>query len=111
MSQIRVAIIYDDTARPETTGVYCRRALGELADVEHFLPTEMDRLLLAVQTAPTDDAKRDAIGDVQRYANETVPYVLWGPAAVLTAWEPTVHGVKSTVTDIMLFDDAWKSAG
>nr|MBM4733718.1 ABC transporter substrate-binding protein [Prescottella equi] len=74
-----------------------------------FADPEMDRLLLAVQTAPTDDAKRDAIGDVQRYANETVPYVLWGPAAVLTAWEPTVHGVKRTVTDIMLFDDAWKS--
>ncbi|MFM1725095.1 ABC transporter substrate-binding protein [Rhodococcus sp. PAM 2766] len=74
-----------------------------------FADPEMDRLLLAVQTAPTDDDKRDAIGDVQRYANETVPYVLWGPAAVLTAWEPTVHGVKRTVTDIMLFDSAWKS--
>ena len=24
----RVALIYDDTARPETTGTYCRRALG-----------------------------------------------------------------------------------
>lgn len=75
-----------------------------------FADPEMDRLLLGVQTAPTDDAKRAAIGDVQRYANETVPYVLWGPAAVLTAWEPTVHGVKRTVTDIMLFDSAWKSA-
>ncbi|MFC9519255.1 ABC transporter substrate-binding protein [Nocardiaceae bacterium NPDC056970] len=76
-----------------------------------FADPEMDRLLIAVQTAPTDDTKRDAIGDVQRYANETVPYVLWGPAAVLTAWEPTVHGVKRTVTDIVLFDSAWKSAG
>lgn len=75
-----------------------------------FADPEMDRLLLAVQTAPTDDDKRDAIGAVQRYANETVPYVLWGPAAVLTAWEPTVHGVKRSVTEIMLFDTAWQSA-
>ncbi|WP_305093431.1 ABC transporter substrate-binding protein [Prescottella sp. R16] len=74
-----------------------------------FADPEMDRLLLAVQTAPTDDDKRDAIGDVQRYANETVPYVLWGPASSLIAWEPAVHGVERTVTDIMLFDTAWKS--
>ncbi|CAM3226806.1 ABC transporter substrate-binding protein [Prescottella defluvii] len=76
-----------------------------------FADPEMDRLLLEVQTAPTDDDKREAIGNVQRYANETVPYVLWGPAPVLTAWETTVHGVERTVTDIMLFDSAWKSAG
>ncbi|QCQ93217.1 ABC transporter substrate-binding protein [Rhodococcus sp. SGAir0479] len=75
-----------------------------------FADPEMDRLLRAVQTAPTDDDKRNAIGDVQRYANRTVPYVLWGPAAVLTAWEPTVHGVERTVTDIMLLGTAWKSA-
>ncbi|PTR19864.1 peptide/nickel transport system substrate-binding protein [Rhodococcus sp. OK519] len=75
-----------------------------------FADPDMDRLLLEVQTAPTDDDKREAISNVQRYANETVPYVLWGPAPVLTAWEPTVHGVKRTVTDIILFDTAWKSA-
>src|SRR5437870_6299913 len=40
----RVAIIFDNQARPETTGVYCRRALGQLLDVEHFLPTELPRL-------------------------------------------------------------------
>ncbi|QDT76779.1 SPBc2 prophage-derived glycosyltransferase SunS [Gimesia maris] len=43
----RVAVIFDNTLRPETTGTYCRRALGELvqagkiATVEHFLPTEL----------------------------------------------------------------------
>ena len=36
----RVAIIYDDTVRPETTGVYCRRALEELVEVRHFQPLE-----------------------------------------------------------------------
>jgi GT2 family glycosyltransferase/tetratricopeptide (TPR) repeat protein len=40
----KVAVIFDNKARPDTTGVYCRRALGKLADVEHFLPTEFSRI-------------------------------------------------------------------
>lgn len=40
----KVAIIYDDRSRPETTGLYCRRALGQLVEVEHFLPTELSRI-------------------------------------------------------------------
>ncbi|MDB5336757.1 MAG: wbbL 5, partial [Planctomycetaceae bacterium] len=40
----RVAIIFDNTARPETTGFYCRRALGQLVEVEHFLPNETNRI-------------------------------------------------------------------
>jgi hypothetical protein len=39
-----VAIIYDDEVRPDTTGVYCRRALGQLVQVEHFRPTELSRI-------------------------------------------------------------------
>ncbi len=41
---MRVALIFDHKVRPDTTGVYCRRALGELVDVEHFLPEELGRL-------------------------------------------------------------------
>jgi GT2 family glycosyltransferase/tetratricopeptide (TPR) repeat protein/2-polyprenyl-3-methyl-5-hydroxy-6-metoxy-1,4-benzoquinol methylase len=40
----RVALIFDNKARPETTGVYCRRALGSLVEVEHFLPAELSRI-------------------------------------------------------------------
>jgi GT2 family glycosyltransferase/tetratricopeptide (TPR) repeat protein/2-polyprenyl-3-methyl-5-hydroxy-6-metoxy-1,4-benzoquinol methylase len=40
----RVAVVYDDTARPETTGVYCLRALRQLAEAEHFLPSELGRV-------------------------------------------------------------------
>jgi GT2 family glycosyltransferase/tetratricopeptide (TPR) repeat protein/2-polyprenyl-3-methyl-5-hydroxy-6-metoxy-1,4-benzoquinol methylase len=36
----RVAIIFDNKARPETTGTYCRRALHHLVEVEHLLPSE-----------------------------------------------------------------------
>ena len=40
----RVALIYDDRARPETTGVYCLRALRRLVEVEHFQPDELERI-------------------------------------------------------------------
>ena len=40
----RIALIYDDQPRPETTGVYCLRALRQLGEVEHFLPQQADRI-------------------------------------------------------------------
>jgi GT2 family glycosyltransferase/tetratricopeptide (TPR) repeat protein/2-polyprenyl-3-methyl-5-hydroxy-6-metoxy-1,4-benzoquinol methylase len=40
----RVALIYDGQSRPETTGFYCRRALGPLVDFEHFEPGELARV-------------------------------------------------------------------
>jgi pentatricopeptide repeat protein len=44
MSIQRVALIFDNAARPDTTGTYCRRALGRICDVEHLVPTELGRL-------------------------------------------------------------------
>ena len=41
MTLRRVAVIFDDQLRPETTGVYCRRALRELVEVHHFHPAEL----------------------------------------------------------------------
>jgi GT2 family glycosyltransferase/2-polyprenyl-3-methyl-5-hydroxy-6-metoxy-1,4-benzoquinol methylase/tetratricopeptide (TPR) repeat protein len=46
----RVALLFDNTQRPETTGVYCRRALeeltrsGRIAGIEHILPSDLARL-------------------------------------------------------------------
>jgi O-antigen biosynthesis protein len=40
----RVAIIFDDQARPETTGVYCLRALVGLIDTQHFRPEQIDQI-------------------------------------------------------------------
>jgi O-antigen biosynthesis protein len=37
----RVAVIFDDRTRPETTGVYCRRALATLAEVVFFHPDDL----------------------------------------------------------------------
>ena len=40
----RIALIFDNKVRPDTTGMYCRRALASLADVHHYLPSEADRI-------------------------------------------------------------------
>ena len=46
----RIALIFDNRSRPETTGTYCRRALsalvqaGRISEVEHFLPDQLDQV-------------------------------------------------------------------
>jgi GT2 family glycosyltransferase/tetratricopeptide (TPR) repeat protein/2-polyprenyl-3-methyl-5-hydroxy-6-metoxy-1,4-benzoquinol methylase len=42
MTGPRIAIIYDDSLRPDTTGGYCLRALRQLAQVTHFGPDPAD---------------------------------------------------------------------
>ncbi len=44
MAVRRVAVIFDDRPRPETTGGYCLRALKQLADVTHVRPDQADAL-------------------------------------------------------------------
>ncbi len=73
MSVRRVALIFDDTARPETTGVYCRRALEALVSVEHFRPAELGRV------PRTGFDLYLCIDDGQRYqlSPELRPAALW----------------------------------
>jgi hypothetical protein len=40
----RVALIFDNRIRPDTTGWYCLRALQALVKVEHFLPAQIDEV-------------------------------------------------------------------
>ncbi|MGH7139364.1 MAG: hypothetical protein ACREHD_26770 [Pirellulales bacterium] len=37
----KVALVFDDRTRPETTGFYCRRALEKLAEVTFFHPSQL----------------------------------------------------------------------
>jgi GT2 family glycosyltransferase len=41
-SHLRIALIFDNLVRRDTTGIYCLRALRQLTHVSHFLPYEMD---------------------------------------------------------------------
>jgi hypothetical protein len=44
MSIQKIALIYDDQVRPDTTGTYCLRALKGMAEVVHFLPSDLERV-------------------------------------------------------------------
>jgi hypothetical protein len=44
MAMRHVALIFDSVQRPETTGVYCQRALTQFVDVTLFQPGELDRI-------------------------------------------------------------------
>ncbi|MEX2118242.1 MAG: glycosyltransferase [Pirellulales bacterium] len=41
---LRIALIYDDRTRPETTGSYCRRALQGFSQVQFFHPQNVERI-------------------------------------------------------------------
>ncbi|MDA8219785.1 MAG: glycosyltransferase [Dehalococcoidales bacterium] len=41
---LRVALIYDNIIRPDTTGEYCRRALEQICQVKHVLPHHLNTL-------------------------------------------------------------------
>ena len=77
----RVALLFDNTQRPETTGVYCRRALGQLVqsgritEVEHFLPGETSRL----KSSPTCWDLIIAVDDGLDYdlPTDVAPVVWW----------------------------------
>ena len=64
---LRVALIYDNRVRPDTTGEYCKRALQTLCKVEHFLPEE------ALELQPGSHDLYLFIDDGLRY---TIPYHL-----------------------------------
>jgi len=44
LQQLKVALIYDNTIRPDTTGEYCRRALESICRVTHIAPQRLPSL-------------------------------------------------------------------
>ncbi len=44
MNRMRIAIVFDNTVRPDTTGVYCLRALQGVSEVRHYLPSEVAQI-------------------------------------------------------------------
>lgn len=44
MSIERVAVVFDNQTRPETTGIYCLRALSELTRAIHVTPEDLPRI-------------------------------------------------------------------
>ncbi len=40
----RVAVVYDDAVRRDTTGVYCRKALDAIVETRHFRPSQLGEI-------------------------------------------------------------------
>ncbi len=68
---------------------------------------EMDQLLSGIQTAKDDEAKRDAIANLQTEVNETAPFLPVGAGANFVPWTDNVHGAKGSLDAIILFDQTW----
>jgi hypothetical protein len=43
-SKIRIALVYDNILRPDTTGEHVREALEQICLVDHFLPSHLDAI-------------------------------------------------------------------
>lgn len=72
-----------------------------------YADPEMDALLLQVKSASSDEEMKTALAEVQRRANETAPYAVWGPSRVLVVWDGDIHGVQRSIDNIMLLGSAW----
>ncbi|UTT51015.1 ABC transporter substrate-binding protein [Rhodococcus gordoniae] len=68
---------------------------------------QMDRLITEVLSASDDDAKREALGEVQTLINTDQPFVPWGAGVVFIPWTFDVYGVVPSTDGIMLLDEAF----
>lgn len=76
-------------------------------NIMSYVNPEMDQLLTGVLTAPDDDAKREALGEVQSLINTDQPFLVWGAGVAFVPWAPDVHGVSPSTDGIMLLDEAF----
>ncbi|QDQ99448.1 ABC transporter substrate-binding protein [Tomitella fengzijianii] len=68
---------------------------------------QMDDLLMQLQSAPDDDAKRDVLAKMQKLVDDTAPFATLGAGRAFIAMDDSVQGVKPNMDGIMLFDKAW----
>ncbi len=68
---------------------------------------QMDDLLMQLQSAPDDDAKRDVLAKMQQLVDDTAPFATLGAGRAFIAMADSVQGVKPSMDGIMLFDQAW----
>ncbi len=70
---------------------------------------QMDGLLDRLQQAPTDDAEREVLGEIQRLVTDDVPFLPTGAAVSFVPWADNVHGAVSSSSGIMLLGGVWFS--
>lgn len=68
---------------------------------------DMDKALGGLRAAGSLEEQRQALGEVQKVWNATIPSAVWGALETYIAYSPKVHGLKSTAREIVMFDDAY----
>ncbi len=71
--KMKIAIVFSKGNRPDTTGVYCLRALGQKHEVSHFEPEEMSK----IQREEYDLFMNIDDGRSYRFRADLHPSVFW----------------------------------
>lgn len=80
------------------------------SNVLGYANPQMDELLVELQTAPTDDRRRQVLEDVQTLVNDTAPVLVVNSGKYFIPWSETAHGITPSADGIMLFGNAWLSS-
>jgi peptide/nickel transport system substrate-binding protein len=76
-------------------------------NIMSYANPEMDELLADVLSAPDDEAKRAALGEVQSLVNTDQPFIVWGASVGFVPWAPDVYGATPSTDGIILLDEAF----
>ena len=68
---------------------------------------DMDKALLELKVASTDDAKKAAYKKISDLLTRDVPWVTEGAVEEYIAWRPEVRGIYANLSTILYFDKAW----
>ncbi|QCB49208.1 ABC transporter substrate-binding protein [Rhodococcus sp. PAMC28707] len=68
---------------------------------------KMDEIVASVQTATNDEAKLEALSNLQVEVNENVPFLALASGANFLAWTDSVHGAVPSLDAMVLLDKAW----
>ena len=82
---------------------------GQSNNAHGFTDARTDEMIDELWTATGEDETNAALDTLQQRMNETIPYVVLGPATVYTVWNDRVHGLQRNIDNSWLFDQAWVS--
>ena len=68
---------------------------------------EMDKALLELKVASTDDTKKAAYKKISDLLTRDVPWLTEGAVEEYIAWRPEVRGIYANLSTILYFDKAW----
>lgn len=72
-----------------------------------YANAQTDALLDQLLVATSDEERQSVIDQLQKQVDDTVPYLVWGPAQIRVVWGDRVQGAERTVDNIILLDQAW----